>query len=153
MSLQGEWQVREGFRVEKVLSGLAFPVNIAFVPDASEEKGSPLFYVTELYGRIKVVTNEFKASVFADKLLNYEPDFMLPGTGESGVIGIAVHDSSDVYASMLYAEDNKFKNKLIRIETNDGLKAERIVTILDNIPPSTRPTRFRRWSFTMRSYT
>ncbi|MFQ6002650.1 MAG: hypothetical protein ACE5KJ_02780 [Candidatus Zixiibacteriota bacterium] len=87
MPKQGNWELREGFKVEKVVSGLSLPVNLAFVPSPDKTKGSPLFYVTELYGTIKVVTNEFKVFVFADDLLNYQPDFMIPGTGESGVMG------------------------------------------------------------------
>ncbi|MFQ6032219.1 MAG: PQQ-dependent sugar dehydrogenase, partial [Candidatus Zixiibacteriota bacterium] len=96
-------------------------------------KGSPLFYVTELYGTIKVVTNEFKVFVFADDLLNYQPDFMIPGTGESGVIGIAVHENGDVFASMLYKDGETFKNKVVRFTTEDGLKVKKVDKILNNI--------------------
>lgn len=133
MAQQGNWELREGFKVEKVISGLSLPVNLAFVPNPGKAKGSPLFYVTELYGTIKVITNESKVFVFAENLLNYQPDFMIPGTGESGVIGIAVHESGDVFASMLYKDGKSFKNKVVKF-TNDGLKAEKADTILDNIP-------------------
>jgi len=133
MQQQANWKLREGFKIEKIVSGLSLPVNLAFVPNPRKEKESPLFYVTELYGRIKVVTNEFKVLVFADNLLNYQPDFKIPGTGESGVIGIAVHESGDVFASMLYKDGEAFKNKVVRFSTKDGLKAEKAETILDGI--------------------
>jgi len=133
MSKQGDWELRKGFKVEKVASGFSLPVNLSFVPSPSKAKGSPLFYVTELYGTIKVVTNEFKASVFADNLLNYQPDFMIPGTGESGVIGTVVHENGDVFASMLYRDGKSFKNKVVKFASKDGLKAEKAETILDNI--------------------
>ncbi|UCB52970.1 MAG: glucose dehydrogenase, partial [Candidatus Zixiibacteriota bacterium] len=87
MPQQGNWELRDGFKIEKVVSDLSLPVNVAFVPKPRKKKGSPLFYLTELYGRIKVVANDFKVSVFADNLLNYEPDSKMPGTGESGVTG------------------------------------------------------------------
>jgi glucose/arabinose dehydrogenase len=134
MPKQENWELKEGFEVEKVVSGLSLPVNLAFVPNPKKAKGSPLFYVTELYGTIRVITSQFKALVFADNLLNYRPDFMIPGTGESGVIGIAVHEKGDVFASLLYKNGKSFKNRVIKFTTKDGLKAERAETILDNIP-------------------
>ena len=133
MSGQGNWQLRDGFKIEKAVTGLSLPVNIAFVRDPKKDRGAPLFYVSELYGKIKVVTNEFKVSVFAEKLLNYEPDFRMPGTGESGLTGIAAHEKGDVFASMIYKDKEKFKNKVVRFTTRDGLKADKSETILDNI--------------------
>lgn len=133
MPEQGNWEIREGFKIEKVVSGLSLPVNLAFVPNPKKAKGSPLFYVTELYGKIKVVTNEFKVSVFAEDLLNYQPDFMMPGTGESGLIGIAVHEKGDLFASMLYEDEKQLKNKVVRFTTKDGMKTDKSEVILDNI--------------------
>ncbi|NIN00237.1 MAG: glucose dehydrogenase [candidate division Zixibacteria bacterium] len=130
---QGNWELREGFKIEKVISDLSLPVNLAFVPKPRKERGTPLFYVTELYGKIKVVTNEFKVSVFADNLLNYEPDFKIPGTGESGVMGIVVHEKGDVFASMLYKDGKAFKNKVLKFPTEDGFKAGKAETIIEGI--------------------
>ncbi|MFB0518370.1 MAG: sorbosone dehydrogenase family protein [Acidobacteriota bacterium] len=134
MPLKMSWRIREGFKIEKVVSGLSLPVNLAFVPKPRPEKEAPLFYVTELYGKVKVVTNEFKVFTFADDLLNYEPDYKIPGTGESGVIGIVVHGKGDVFASMLYKDGKSFKNKVVRFTTSDGLNADKVETIIDNIP-------------------
>ena len=33
---QANWDLRDGFKVEKVVSGLSLPVNLAFVPDPKE---------------------------------------------------------------------------------------------------------------------
>ena len=134
MSLHGEWKVQKGFRVEKVVSGLSLPVNLVFVPDPKPEKTAPLFYVTELYGKIKVITNGFKVHTFAENLLDYEPDYQMPGTGESGVIGIAVDESGDVFASMLYKDGESFKNKVVKFTAKDGLRAKNSETVLDGIP-------------------
>jgi hypothetical protein len=113
MSQEMSWKIQEGFRIEKALSGLSLPGNIAFVPNPKPDKAAPFFYVTELYGQIKVVTNDLKVFTFADKLLNYEPNYKMPGTGESGVIGIVVHENGDVFASMLYKDDKAFKNRYV----------------------------------------
>jgi glucose/arabinose dehydrogenase len=133
MPREGNWEVKEGFGIKKVVSGLSLPVNLAFVPNPRKKKGAPLFYVTELYGTIKVVTNELKVSVFADDLLNYEPDFRMPGTGESGVIGIVAGQNGDVFASMLYKDRKVFKNKVVKFTSRDGFEAEESDTILDGI--------------------
>ncbi|MFQ5720956.1 MAG: PQQ-dependent sugar dehydrogenase [Candidatus Aminicenantales bacterium] len=129
-----DWEIREGFTIEKVVSGLSLPVNIAFIPYPKAEGNSPLFYVTELYGAIKVITQGLKVHTFADNLLNYQPNYMMPGTGESGVIGIAIDRDGNVYASMLYKEQDMFKNKVVKFQTKDGLRAEKATTIIDNIP-------------------
>lgn len=128
------WEILDGFTIEKVASGFSLPVNLAFVPDPRPQKTAPFFYVTELYGKIKAVTRDLKTYTFAEDLLNYEPDFIMPGTGESGVIGIAVHKSGDVFATMLYKEEGTFKNKVVRFRTKDGLRPEGVETIIDNIP-------------------
>lgn len=128
------WEIREGFEIEKVVSGLSLPVNIAFVPCPSRSRKAPLFYVTELYGSIKAVTADYEVHDFADDLLNYEPDYKMPGTGESGVIGIAVDANGDVYASMLYMDRGKFMNKVVRFEAEKGLRSGRAETIIDGIP-------------------
>lgn len=134
MSEEINWELQEGFKIEKVASELSLPVNLAFVPNPKPQKTSPLFYVTELYGSIKVITQEFNILTFVDNLLNYEPDYMMPGTGESGLIGIVVHENGEVFASMLYKEGDSFKNKVVKFTTTDGLKAEKAETIIDNIP-------------------
>jgi len=134
MIQEQNWEIRDGFKIEKVVSGLLLPVNLTFEPNPKPEKESALFYVTELYGKIKVVTQEFKVLTFAEDLLNYEPDYTMPGTGESGVIGIVVHENGDVFASMLYKEGEKFNNKVVKFTTKDGLRAEKAETILDNVP-------------------
>jgi len=60
MLKQSNWEIREGFKIEKVVGGLFLPVNLAFVPNPKPHNSSPLFYVTELYGSIKVITHELK---------------------------------------------------------------------------------------------
>ncbi|MDX2149018.1 MAG: PQQ-dependent sugar dehydrogenase [Planctomycetota bacterium] len=98
------WQVNQpGFKVEIVATGFQLPVNIAFVPSPGNQPTSPLFYVTELYGAIKVVTRDGTVGTFASNLINFNPTGDFPGSGEQGLTGIAVDPSNgDVYATMLY---------------------------------------------------
>ncbi|MFO7967406.1 MAG: PQQ-dependent sugar dehydrogenase [Archaeoglobaceae archaeon] len=132
---QKNWWVFPGFEIETVTTGLDLPVNLAFVPESGKKSDDPLAYITELYGQVKVLTNNWDVHTYAEGLLNYEPDHKFPGTGESGVTGICVEpESGDLYISMIYMEDSKVKARLVRTSSKDGLKMDSMETIIDGIP-------------------
>jgi hypothetical protein len=81
---------KPGFVIEEIAGGFALPVNIAFVPQPGPNPSDPLFYVTELYGTIKVVTRNFTVHTYATDLLNFDPTGAFPGSGEQGLAGIVV---------------------------------------------------------------
>jgi len=119
------WWVFPGFEIEVVATGLELPVNLAFVPQPDKRPGSPLFYVTELYGQVKAITNDWQVHTYADRLLNYEPDHRFPGTGESGLIGICVEPrSGDLFLSMIYEEEGATKGKVVRTSGKDRLRMD-----------------------------
>ena len=129
------WWVLPGFEIVLMATGLDLPVNLAFVPNPDDEPGAPLLYVTELYGQVKVITNDWKVRTYADNLLNYEPDHRFPGTGESGVTGICVEpNTGDIFLAMIYEENDETKGKVVRTSSKDGLKMESMETIIDSIP-------------------
>lgn len=129
------WWVFPGFAIEHIATGFNLPVNIAFVPEPDNSPSSPYFYVSELYGGVKVVTRDFTVYQFAENLLNYQPDYRFPGTGESGLIGIAVEPKTkNVYVSMIYQQEERFFSCVQRLVTSDGLRAEKVETIIDGIP-------------------
>lgn len=82
--------LQPGFVVEEVSSDYRLPVNIAFVPDPGPNPDDPLYYVTELYGSIQVVTRDGTKHEFATGLLDYNPQGPISGSGEQGLTGIAV---------------------------------------------------------------
>ncbi len=131
---QTDWELPDGVAIERVAADLFLPVNISFAESGSEP-ADPLFYLTELYGKVKVVTNDGTVHVYADSLLNFNPTGNFPGTGELGVIGIVVDTASrDLFVSMVY-QDAGIKNKLVRMYSSpDGLRADSVVTLLDDIP-------------------
>jgi glucose/arabinose dehydrogenase len=134
-NFQDNWQVSQGFKIEKVAEGFDLPVNLAFVANPGKEPKAPLFYVTELYGKIKVVTNDFTVSTFAENLLNFKPTQEFPGSGENGVIGIVtLPNSGDVIASLVYEDAGAMRNKVVRLKSKDGLKSDSSEIIIDNIP-------------------
>lgn len=103
------------------------PTNIAFVPEARRgaRPQDPLFYVTELHGQIRVVTNDYHVYTYAAGLLNYDARGPFPGEGENGLTGIVVDPSNgDVFVGMLYDDITDTTSdtfpKVTRFTSTDG---------------------------------
>ncbi|MBK8267225.1 MAG: PQQ-dependent sugar dehydrogenase [Planctomycetes bacterium] len=128
--------LQPGYKVDLIATGFQLPVNIAFIPNTGSDLEDPFFYVTELYGAIKVVLRNGSVSTYASNLLNYTPTGAFPGSGEQGLAGIAVDPvSGDVFAGMLYdatPPNGAHYPKIVRFHSNDGgLSAASQTTILD----------------------
>jgi glucose/arabinose dehydrogenase len=139
MSKIENWWVFPGFEIELVSTGLDLPVNLAFVPDPGNDPKAPLLYVTELYGQIKVITNDWTVRTYAKGLLNYDPSHQFPGSGEGGVTGISVEpQTGDLFVSMVYLDEGEIKAKVVKMSSQDGLQVNSVKTIIDGIPSTTR---------------
>ena len=129
------WVAREpGFAVERVAEGFRLPVNLAFIPEPGSEPGSPFFYVTELYGTVKVVTRDGQVHDFATGLLGFDPGGLIPGSGEFGLAGIAVDPGSgDVFVTVVTRPDpsaGEVVPNILRLRPSpDGLSAESVETV------------------------
>ncbi len=139
------WVVLEpGYRVEVVARGLRLPINIAFIPEPGPEPDAPLYYVTELYGAIKVVLRDGTVGTYASNLLNFNPTGLFPGSGEQGVAGIAVDPvNGDVYAGMLYSSVDGVENvphypKVVRFTSTDGGRTAATQTTILNMSGETQ---------------
>jgi len=96
-------------------------------------------YLTELYGQVKVITNDWKVGTYAEGLLNYKPTHEFPGHGESGLTGICVEpQTGDLFLSMLYMDKGEIKGKVVRTYSKDGLKMDSMKVIIDDFPSTTR---------------
>ncbi|MFP5247736.1 MAG: PQQ-dependent sugar dehydrogenase, partial [Thermoanaerobaculia bacterium] len=130
------WRVHErGFVVEKFATGLQLPVNIAFVANPRKENDAPFFYVAELYGDVKVVTRGGEVRDFATGLLDFDPTGAIPGSGESGLAGIAVDpESGDVFVTLVSWPDRSNRDlipNVLRLRaSDDGLKADAVELVL-----------------------
>ena len=133
--LTNNWWVFPGFELELVAKGLDLPVNISFVPNPSGGDDDPLLYVTELYGQVKAITNNWQVHTYAEGLLNFDPGYKFPGTGENGLIGICVEpESGDLFLSMNYLDSGKPMSRVIRTKSEDGIKMDSAQTIIEGIP-------------------
>lgn len=136
------WTVQQpGYVVEVVATGFQLPVNIAFKPNAGTGPNDPYYYVTELYGTIKVVRRSGMVSDYATGLLNFNPTGAFPGSGEQGLTGIVVDPASgDVFAGVLYdsaSSPGTHYPKVVRFHSNDGgLTAATQTVILDMVGES-----------------
>jgi glucose/arabinose dehydrogenase len=135
------WTTAPDMRVEVVASGFELPVNIAFVPNPGNTPDSPLYYVTELYGTIKVVRRNGTVSDYATGLLNFNPTGSFPGSGEQGLAGVVVDPANgDLYATLLHSlipfDDNSPHNpRVVRFTSNDGGLTAATQSVVLNMAP------------------
>lgn len=128
--------LQAGFVVEQVAGDFQLPTNIAFVPNPGPNPHDPLFYVTELYGTIKVVTRDFSVSNYATGLLNFNPTGNFPGSGEQGLAGIVVDPSTgDIFATRVTSsipgvESAPHYPQVIRLPSSDGGHTASSVTVI-----------------------
>jgi glucose/arabinose dehydrogenase len=131
------WSVKQpGFQIDRVATGFQLPVEIAFVPNPGSGPNDPFFYVSELYGSIKVVTRSGAISVYTSGLLNFDPLGPFPGTGEKGVAGIVVEPvTGDLFVDAVEAQpgitDYHFPRVMRLHSTDGGHTAATNTTILD----------------------
>lgn len=141
--------MQPGYVVEAVGADYRLPVNIAFVPDPGPNPNDPLYYVTELYGSIQVVTRDGTKHEFATGLLDYNPQGPISGSGEQGLTGIAVErDATDpdvyhLYVGMLWDNGSPpggaaHYPKVERIESVAGGLSMDSRTVLLNMQPETQ---------------
>ncbi len=131
-----EWEVTPGFVVEQVASDLHLPVNIAFMPNPRFDSGAPHFYVSELYGSIKVVLRNGDVLSYASDLLNFNPTGSFPGSGETGLIGLSVDSNGDLTATTAFQDAQfGFKNRVIHIfSDSSGHGSVDTLILKDQIP-------------------
>ena len=138
-SILGFVALEPGYRVEVIAEGLQLPVNIAFVPNPGSDPNDPQFYVTELYGQVKVVLNDGTMLDYATGLLNYNPTGNFPGSGEQGVTGIVVDPATgDVIITRVTDSDGlpggDHHPQVVRLHSIDeGRAASGETVILDMI--------------------
>lgn len=120
----------EGFSMELDAEGFEYPTSIAFVPDPGTTPDAPLYYVTEMEGSIKVVTNDRSVHTFAEGFFErvLEEDYVLPDKrAEFGLGAVALDPLHGyVFASFGYTDDEGVpRNDVIRFSTEPetfGLK-------------------------------
>ncbi|MGH2582843.1 MAG: PQQ-dependent sugar dehydrogenase, partial [Anaerolineales bacterium] len=116
------WGVVEGFSIEIDTEGYDLPSAIAFIPEPGAGPKDPLYFVTELRGTIKVVTNDRTVYTFAENFFETDPQVGLDVTShEYGMAGICLApEEGYVFVSYTYLQNGKLYNAIARFETRPG---------------------------------
>jgi hypothetical protein len=120
---RNDWIVEEGFALAIDADGFEFPSAIAFVPEPGREPRDPLYFVTELRGSIKVVTNDRTVHTFADAFFDFEPEAELPaGKGQAGLAGICLEpERGYVFVTFAYHDEaGILRNNIARFGSVPG---------------------------------
>ena len=113
------------FTLQSMLTGLNFPLAIAFAPDGR------LFYNEWTTGRIRVVQPNFgTATTF------YTVSNLVTG-GERGLLGLALDPSfaTNHFVYTYYTTSNPLRNRIIRLTDSNNTGTNETV-IVDNLPAS-----------------
>jgi glucose/arabinose dehydrogenase len=120
---QSDWALSVGFAIDIDTDGYNLPTAIAFVPHPGTNPDDPLFFVGELAGQIKVVTNDRSVHVFADNIFQRQPEEELPHLeGETGLAGLCLApDEGYVFATYAYPDaDGLLRNGVVRFDSQPG---------------------------------
>jgi len=120
---RSDWALADGFTLRRDAEGFRFPTSIAFVAHPGHAPSDPLYFVTELQGTIKVVTNDRTVHTFASDVMPKPTQDTLPGySGEVGLAGICLEPVHGyVFATFAYADSTGvLRNGFARFQTTVG---------------------------------
>ena len=120
---RSDWAVADGFSLRRDAEGFRFPTSITFVPRPGSAPDDPLYFVTELQGTIKVVTNDRQVHTFAADVMHLTARDTLPKQqGEVGLAGLCLEPRRGyVYATFAYTDSTGvLRNGIARFTSNPG---------------------------------
>ncbi|MDA1066654.1 MAG: PQQ-dependent sugar dehydrogenase [Verrucomicrobia bacterium] len=125
MAIHADWrndyEVAKGFRLDVDAQGFKFPTSIAVVPNPGDTPNSPLYFVTEIRGRVRVVTRNRSVYTFAENFFKLEPTAELPNEeGEIGMAGLCLEPVNGyVFVSYAYQDElGYYRNGLSRFQSD-----------------------------------
>jgi glucose/arabinose dehydrogenase len=117
---RADWGVEKGFNIEIDTEGYSLPTGLAFVPNPGSRPKDPLYFVTEVRGTIKVITNDRSIYTFAKDFFTLTPKAELPsGQGQVGMAGICLAPKQGyVFATFAYQDENGvLRNNIVRFQS------------------------------------
>jgi hypothetical protein len=121
---RSDWAVRKGLALTRDASGFVLPTAIAFVPSPGKGPKDPLYFVAELHGTVKVVTNDRTVTTFARdffRLDSVEAFGVFPSL-ELGMGGLCLDPATgSVFVTFVYHDGQKvLRNNIARFSTTPG---------------------------------
>lgn len=120
---RNDWELAEGFALDIDTEGYRFPTSIVFVPNPGPRPQDPLYFVTELRGALKVVTNDRTVHTFAEDFFRLELPYELPNMrAEIGLGAVCLEPKHGyVFASFGYQDERgTLHNDIIRFQSTPG---------------------------------
>ncbi|MCB1122860.1 MAG: PQQ-dependent sugar dehydrogenase [Verrucomicrobiae bacterium] len=118
-----DYEVNGNFKLEIDSTGFHLPSAIAMVPDPGPNSDSPIYFVTELRGALKVVTRDRSVHTIAEDFFNLKVENDLPDHhGEIGMAGICLHPKTGyVFVTYGYQDEyGQYRNGITRFESEPG---------------------------------
>lgn len=115
-----DWGIEKGFNIEIDTEGYSLPTGLAFVPNPGPGPKDPLYFVTEVRGTVKVITNDRSIYTFAKDFFTLKPKAELPsGQGQVGMAGLCLAPKQGyVFATFAYQDENGIlRNNIVRFQT------------------------------------
>lgn len=129
-----DWELAEGLTLDIDTEGYYFPSHILFVDEPGPLPTDPLYFVLELKGKIKVVTNNREVHTFASDVL---PIPQGPNSFDQvGLTGICLEPSNGyVFVTFAYLDQTQiYRNGMARYSTKPvtfGLSGSDRIELLD----------------------
>lgn len=120
---RSDWTIADGYTIVKDTTGYSLPSTIAFVPNPGPNPKDPLYFVTELRGKLKVVTNDRSVYTFVENFQKFTPEEELPsGRGQGGMAGICLDPTNGyIFVTFLYNDERgTLRNNMVRYSTTPG---------------------------------
>ncbi len=131
---QKDWEVAPGWSISLDSDGFELPTGIAFVPNPGEEPKDPLYYVIELRGKIKVVTNDRSIFTFAEDFFYTETPADITGdVNVYGLVGLCLEPTNGfVFVTYLTRlEDGTFRNRITRFQSQPNTFSQTFTDKID----------------------
>ncbi len=118
---RSDWSVRRGYSLTIDTQGYVLPTAIAFVRQPGSDPKDPLYFVTELRGTVKVVTNDRSVHTFAQKFFK-PPVVAAYGAADSlevGLTGICLEpERGYVFVTFAYRDSGGvLRNNILRFQS------------------------------------
>ena len=118
---RSDWALPRNFSLSIDTEGYELPTSIAFVPNPGDGPKDPLYFVTELSGKVKVVTNDRSVFTFAEDFFLLQPveAFGVSPSLEIGLAGLCLDPSHGyVFVTFPYHDlDDVLRNNIVRFQS------------------------------------
>lgn len=145
---KSNWAVEPGFDITIDAQGFRFPTSIAFIPNPGNSPEAPLYFVTELGGKIKVVTNDRTVLTFAEDFFTLRPK-----KGEVRIfdqeVGMAGNclapEHGYLFVTFSYHDSNDIlRNNIVRFQSSPGPFSIAVEKVVINLTAAEMSGRFIR---------